>query len=121
SGVRVAGTVDLVGSGEITLGERCQLAFRVLVSEGGASADGPPEGLELKVVRGVDQGRRLLSGQRLQIAPQLWVRFDGPRPVLEATRSLLPMMLNGARTVRVIELIPGDLVEAGTLRLEVLE
>jgi hypothetical protein len=120
AGLRIAGTVELSGSGELTLGERCQVAFSILVAEG-AGAGAEPEGLDLRVIKGVDQGRRLLAGRRLQIAPRLWVRFDGPQPVLEADRSLLPLLLNGARTVRPIELVPGDIVEAGTLRLEVLE
>ena len=44
------------------------LAYRVLAA--GASPESPkgPEGIELRVIRGVDQGRKLKAGRRLPLA-----------------------------------------------------
>jgi len=122
-GLTIDGALALVGEGEIGVGEHCTLHF----------ASGDELGLE--VVRGLDRGMKLLASSRPFVlgagfaagvgagfeggtGPGFELCFVDRRPRLRS-RSGEPLRLNGRLAAAEIQILVGDVVELGPLRLEV--
>jgi hypothetical protein len=109
-GVPIApgGTLPLAGDGELGVGEHCGMRF-----------SGKGELLELEVTRGLDRGMRILaSPKRFPIAGVADLGFTDGRPRLTARSGSLH--LNGVHAGGDVQLIRGDLIELGALKIEVL-
>jgi tetratricopeptide (TPR) repeat protein len=111
-GVALGGVVELPDEGELALGDRCRLGFRIVAQP----ALSQPR-LEVTVMRGLDRGRRLFFGPRVALDGGLIVEFADGQPLLRGPGTLV---LNGFRTARPIQLIAGDVVEGGGRRVEVV-
>jgi len=110
AGARVEGEVPLAGAGVFELGDDSEIAW----SEAGGV-------VKLEVRRGMDRGRVLLAGVGIAIAVPdgaARVRFRDGRPYLEVDAAVTTR-LNGSRTGATVQLIRGDVVEAGGVRYEV--
>jgi len=107
-GVRMSGTLPLVGEGEIGLGELCVLHFAVA-----------GETLTIEVTRGLDRGLRVVAGRgALDVEDVGELMFIDGRPRLSPLGGRL-LYLNGVHASAGIQLIRGDVVELGEQRLEV--
>ena len=107
-GVRISGSLPLVGEGEIGLGELCVIHF--------AQAG---ETLTLEVTRGLDRGARVVAGRgALDVEGVGEILFIDGRPRLSPLGGRL-LYLNGVHASSGIQLIRGDVVELGEQRLEV--
>ena len=107
-GVRISGSLPLVGEGEIGLGELCVIRF--------ARAG---ETLTLEVTRGLDRGARVAAGRgALDVESVGELLFIDGRPRLSPLGGRL-LYLNGVHASSGIQLIRGDVVELGEQRLEV--
>lgn len=107
-GVRIAGSLPLVGEGELGLGEVCLIRFAVA-----------GETLTLEVTRGLDRGVRVAAGRgALDVEGAGELMFIDGRPRLSPVGGRL-LYLNGVQVGGVVQLIRGDVVELGEARLEV--
>ncbi len=107
-GVRISGTLPLVGEGDIGLGELCVVRF---VQAG--------DTLTLEVTRGLDRGARIVAGRgALDVEGVGELMFIDGRPRLSPVGGRL-LYLNGVHASAGIQLIRGDVVELGEQRLEV--
>jgi hypothetical protein len=111
-GARLAGRVPLPPAGELSLGERCRLTFQIR----GVDL------IELACLDGLDRGLRVwlgpgplplvaavVGGESLHIIP-------GERSARMVLAS--PVRLNGKLVGQGFDIIRGDVIEAGALRLE---
>lgn len=107
-GLALGGELPLRGEGEIGIGEACALRFRVERAR-----------LELEVTRGLARGTRLVgSPGPIALGEGAELRFQGGRPHLHASSAIL---LNERRAPAAVQLLRGDVLEAGGARFEVLE
>lgn len=107
-GIAVAAALPLKGSGTIGLGDACKLRFE----ERG-------ETLSLEVVEGLDRGRRFVIVDGRFDIPDAPSHLTFDKAGRARLVSPLPVSLNGKRTVEPIVLIAGDVIEAGSTRIEV--
>jgi hypothetical protein len=112
-GTRLAGRVSLPPTGELSLGERCRLTFKVH----GSGL------LELESRDGLDRGLHTwLGAGPLPLAPVL-AGGDGLRIILDERSAHIepacPVRLNGKLVGQSIDVLRGDLIESGDLRLEI--
>ncbi|HEY2744555.1 MAG TPA: FHA domain-containing protein [Polyangia bacterium] len=107
-GVRISGTLPLVGDGDIGLGELCVVHF----AQAGDT-------LTLEVTRGLDRGLYVVAGRgALDVEGVGELMFIDGRPRLSPLGGRL-LYLNGVHVSSGIQLIHGDVVELGEQRLEV--
>ena len=110
-GVAIApgGTLPLDGDGDLGVGEHCGMRFC-------ARADV----LELEVTRGLDRGLRILAGAKpFTIAGVTELGFTAGRPRL-SVRDGRALHLNGVHAGGGVQLLRGDVVEVGDVKIEVL-
>jgi tetratricopeptide (TPR) repeat protein len=113
-GLPISGELPLVDTGRFSLGEECELSFRI-------DAD---KTLRLEVARGLDKGVHVVvaapsSKLALPETPAT-LRFDGGRPYLEAEAGI-SLRLNGAKIARgAIQLVREDVIALGDAELEIL-
>jgi len=115
-GLPVTGAVPLRDQGRFSLGDDCELEYRV---------SGTPGQLVLRVIRGVDQGLVLYAagpGERIDLAADLGapiaIRFERGRPLLEPAGGELRLAGEPAAH-GVSQLIHGDQIAAGDVEVEV--
>ncbi len=110
----MAARVPLPPAGELSLGERCRLSFQIHGSDL----------LELACLDGLDRGLRVWLGSGpLPLAAALGGGEDlHVIPGERTTRMVLacPVRLNGKLVGKEIDVVHGDIIEAGALRLEVV-
>ena len=110
AGVPIGADVALSGAMEVGLGD--DVAVRLEPSG---------QGVWLEVLRGLDRGDRVAAGSgalRIEGLPAS-VRFEGDRAVLEPDAGHVVTL--GARSVARVDLLRGDVVSIGSVRIEVIE
>jgi hypothetical protein len=110
-GVPLAGEIALAGSSEIGLGD--DVAVRVSPSE---------HGIALEIVRGLDRGDSVIVGDSELRVKGLGATFifADDRILLEADRGT-PVLLFEKSVAAAIDLLHGDVLMVGGIRVEVLE
>ncbi len=110
-GVPIApgGTLPLDGEGELGVGEHCGMRFRTR-----------GDLLELEVTRGLDRGMHILaSAKPFPIGGVTELGFTDGRPRL-SVRGGHGLHLNGVHAGGGVQLLHGDVVEVGAVKIEVL-
>jgi hypothetical protein len=109
--MRLAGRVSLPPEGELSLGGRCRFTFHIYDTDR----------LELVGLDGLDRGVRVWLGPGP--LPMALPGAEGLRVVpLERTARIevgAPVRLNGKLVGSGIDVLHGDVIETGALRLEV--
>jgi tetratricopeptide (TPR) repeat protein len=101
--------VAIEGEGDLGIGEHCGLAFRVRESR-----------LELEVTRGLDRGLRVIASARsIDLGSTAELSFVEGRPRI-SVRNGRSFQLNGVHAGAPVQLIRGDVVDVGELRIEVV-
>lgn len=119
AGMKVAGHVPLVGTGQFTLGEHCTIEFEVV---------GAPEHLLLRVTTGMDRGRTLIvggDGESLDLSPlsdlAVSVNFQSGRPLLHRHADDVQLFLDRELIAHgAVQLIHGDELHIDGVDVEVL-